>query len=159
MLQINIVNGYPNGTLDLEYKGSTCAGDCCTDQGWRVHWKVKPKDKPDIKVESISDIQMKTGPGVPANTNIFTRTNPPHPHQGDHKHWKAKVKGDAPICAEYHYTIYWKDSDGNDYEYDPKISVMPSDRFNLMKLIVMISTAVLALLFSLNFLRKHKNRE
>jgi hypothetical protein len=153
MLNIEIVSGNPDGSLVLRENGHTNNGNSAAERTWFVNWKVRPGSN----VEYIHDIKMKTGPGVLSNTNIFSN-DPPRPQGGPNsKHWKGKVNSNAPVNAQYNYSIFWKPAVGNVKEYDPKISVKPS-KFNITALVVGISLGVLGIL-SLAYLFRRRSRK
>jgi len=81
-------------------------------------------------------------------SRIFTEDDPT-----DHgRELNRQVKKDVP-GRKFKYSIYWKDSDGNIHEYDPKISVMPSP-FNFPKLLIGLILSILALFSLKSFLGK-----
>lgn len=120
MLNIKIVEGNQDGSLKFEDNGHPNNGNSKAERNSAVHWKVKPN----IDVQNIQAIKMKTSP--PTNTNIFTK-DPPEAQGGPHStHWKATVDKDAPVGAEYHYEIHWQHIDGSNKICDPKIAVLPT---------------------------------
>ena len=153
MLNIEIVSGNPDGSLVLEVNGRPNNGNSSAERNWRIHWRVRTGSN----VEYIHDIKMKTKPGDPPSTNIFT-SDPPASQGGPNStHWKGTVDTNAPIGAVYGYSIFWKRSGGGIEECDPKISVKPS-KFNFTTLLVGISFGVLGLL-SLIFLFRKRGRK
>ena len=91
------------GDLDLDYPNlEAYSGDT-------ILWKIHPKSG----VDSIEVIREKTG----SNDIWSTR-----PQNGNH--WKGKIKDGVPNNYEYNYEIGWT-KDGQQYLFDPKISVNP----------------------------------
>jgi len=95
-----------DGELDLSDRGNTKA-----DKGSIILWQMNPQSN----VDSF-EIRIKTDPD-----DIFST----QPHKVGNQ-WKATIKTDAPDFAECEYAIPWKDSNGNDFEHDPKIAVKSS---------------------------------
>lgn len=154
MLNIKIVNGNHDGSLNFEVNGAPGGADNGAKKGWRVHWKVHPE----CNVAYIHDIKIKTGSGAPPSTDIFSN-DPPSPQGGPHStHWRGTVNSTASVGEEYNYYIQWMPKGGvNVKTFDPKISVMPSFRLDLTH----ISLIILSLvgIFSIGlFLKKKKGK-
>jgi hypothetical protein len=153
MLNIVIVKGHPDGSLEFNVNGAPGGPENGAKRGWRVHWRVDPSPK--CNVLYIHDIKMKTGSGAPPSIDIFSG-NPPSPQDRPHrKHWMGTVDSSACVGAEYNYDIEWMPKDGGEKEtFDPKISVMPS----LHPYLKHISWIVLSLIgiFSVRHLLKKK---
>ena len=132
MLNIEIVSGNPDGSLNLNVYGRHSNGNNEAKRNWQVHWRVISESN----VQYIADIKMKTGAGAPRSTDIFSGSgDQPGKHDSHGKHWKAKVNGGAPIHAEYNYDIKWVGEWG-EKTYDPKISVKPSLIVNFPTLLI-----------------------
>lgn len=154
MLTINIVNGNADGSLDFEVNGSPNNGNNSAKRTWKVHWKVKNHDS--VNVDYIHSIEMKTGPGAPSSTDIFS--NDPPASQSNRKHWRGKVNGNAPTCSEYNYDIKWvKKGETQIRTYDPKITVMPSS-FAPIPLLAAAVSIILAFFSWQLFRRKMKRK-
>jgi hypothetical protein len=154
MLNIVIVKGKDDGELELIVNGHPNNGNSSADRNEDVHWRVDEN----CNVLRIDDIKIKTGPGAPPSTNIFS-DNPPRRQDGPHsKNWRAKVNRNAPRGAEYNYDIVWvPKAGGGTKTYDPKIAV--NSRFIDPAKVFFIILSIIAGLFSLEFLRrKMKNR-
>jgi len=92
------------GELDLDFPNlEAFSGDT-------ILWKIHPKSG----VDTIEVIREKTG-----STDIWST----RPQNGNH--WKGIIKDGVPENYEYNYEIAWK-KDGQEYLFDPKISVNPS---------------------------------
>lgn len=102
-----------NGNLTLSDKGESYVS-----KNEVVTWIVHP----DSGVESITAIPVK-----PDSTNVFT-TGPCQ--LGNSKNWQGRIRTDfkrkskdEPEQIVEEYDIKWKDSDGEEYTYDPKLKV------------------------------------
>ena len=92
------------GELDLDFPNlEAFSGDT-------ILWKIHPKSG----VDTIEVIREKTG-----SDNIWST----RPQNGNH--WKGIIKDGVQENYEYNYEIAWK-KDGQEYLFDPKISVNPS---------------------------------
>jgi hypothetical protein len=120
MLNIEITNGNPDGTLELEVNGSKSNGNDKAKKGSPVQWKIKPNSN----VQRIHAITMKSGNFNPPNTNIFSN-DPPAP-QGGSNNWKGSINSNAALGAEFSYDIHWVPVGSGEVKiFDPKISVLP----------------------------------
>ena len=121
MLQIVIVNGHANGSLDFTENGNPGNGNSRDRPGEQVHWKADPQ----CNVDRIENIRIKSGPGAPPSTNIFS-ADPPRP-QGNPRHWKGTINATAQVGQEYNYDILWVPKTGGSAKTcDPKITIRPS---------------------------------
>ena len=121
MLNIDIVSGNDDGTLTLEVNGHSSNGNNDAKKGWGVHWRVRP----DSNVAKIEAITIKTGPGAPPSTDIFSADPPAAQNGSNNRHWKGTVNSFASVGEEYNYDIKWIHTNGKHLIYDPKISVRP----------------------------------
>lgn len=95
-----------NGDLVLSDKGVSYV-----KKNEVVTWIIHPNSG----VESITAIPVK-----PGSTNVFT-TGPSQ--LGNSKNWQGRIRNDVRVKTEEEYNIEWKDSDGNDYTFDPKLKI------------------------------------
>ena len=152
MLNIDIVHGNLDDSLDFEVNGNPSNGHNYAKRNWAVNWKVRPGM--DCNVHYIHSIKMKS---VAPNVDIFPN-GMPAPQGGSHNtHWMGKVKSDAPIGAQYIYEIQWVEKGSTNIRtWDPIISINPSTTFyDITKVVLFAVTALLAFL-TLQFLRKNK---
>jgi hypothetical protein len=136
MLIIHITNGDPaNGILEFEVNGNPNDGNNSAKKRWKVQWKVRPGDR--NRVNYIESIEMKTGPGAPSSTDVFSGDGQPPTAHPDRYNWKATVSSDAPDHAKYHYDIRWvAKGSTNVLTHDPLIAIKPTHR--LEKLILFL---------------------
>ena len=147
MLQIEIIEGFPDGTLALTNNGRPSNGNSHASRREDVHWKVKPH----CGVASIDNIIMKADP---SSSDIFSDEPPARQIDDPVKHWKGKVNRNAKFFSEYNYSIFWAADDGSAREYDPKIAVKPSPAIPFAK--EFVSVVSLLAFFYLIFFRRRK---
>lgn len=146
MLNIKIVGVNPDNSLQFKVNGrGSDNGNGEAKKNWIVHWKVKR----DIDVLSITEIQKKS-----SSPDIFT-VHPPRAESS--RKWKATVDSTAQDHTQYHYSILWKDANGNVHTHDPIISINPSLSFFSLTEVVLVAVTLALAFFTLQFLRKTKN--
>lgn len=129
-----------NGDLILSDRGT----DTRVEPTGNVTWRIGTKSG----VGSITDIQPKNGTG-----DVFSI----RPH-AEGRIWTGKIKHDAPIDTEWHYTIWWKDINGDGpYPYDPKIAIKPPD-FHLEIVQIILMVVGLISFYKIFSHRREKNR-
>ena len=149
MLQIEIIKGFPDGTLTLTNNGRPSNGNSRASRGEDVHWKVKPH----CGVASIDNISIKTDR---PSTDIFSDQPPTGQDNPPFKHWKGRINKKAKIYSEYNYSIFWSADDGSAREYDPKIAVKPSPAIPFASMIVGVIS--LSMLIYTIFFRSRKKQ-
>lgn len=106
------------GTLTLSDSGTTAISDSGVDYD-SVFWVVN-EGVPNI--EAITRIIFEDG------TQVFSGgPNEEALQPGQKSAWSATftVGGTVPVGAFEDYAIAWRDSDGNDHIFDPRIIINP----------------------------------
>jgi hypothetical protein len=118
-------------------------GHTRVDKAQKITWEITDDA---TNVADIVKIYKKSG------DEIFSE----RPTKENNRKWKAKIKDDPGECGIYVYAITWKDDKGDTYIYDPIISINPSKRSGILKTILMLLGAVIAI-FTVKFLQRNQS--
>jgi hypothetical protein len=148
VLQIKIKKAFANGRLKLKYGFLDLldAEDAKAKRTDFVRWENKTR-----VVQTIENIEPK-----PHSYNIFSID----PHRQTDDLWTAEISSSAPDHAQYIYTVWWRDKEGNLQRHDPKITIKPSaGGFSGFEKIAIGATVAIAGLSLLIFLGAKKWRK